>query len=669
MRGLLFFRVESAGQPFDEELRALLARDQENHRAAYHIENICVRIGAAEDSLSLGPETVWCVRTGAMGEIASVQTHMDYAQQLSTYLYGRIVKNDDSGCAAIFVSNGTAPAGTAAVQLSLIVSMRLCNLYPVRVHIFLLQDQFVHHDPAVARLMRQIGMSNAVRPIFYTAQYLLPWEDTDGARACSRQTVAALVKTMMMAKADPMMLKGVGQPRWVETAAIRRLESPVERITNVVFQYLSRKFDESVLSPAVDQPSAAAIPPKEARDCVRRLEGFVSEIERATLLPTVEDLMCIMPLKNPPAGAKPDDHISVDRAWDAIYSLYGHERGAELQKRLNPSLEELESQYRAFGASLAAELLRQVFQLARSSGQEFATLPHLVSQIGENLTRKRERPQAEESEPLTYDRGLLLSRERREAVSMARMRHFYLTTVHRAATQRLANRRQELRAQVMQDAVNQARQFIKNCMFRLDAEYQRRCSIYLNRQVETNCYDTDLNAAYEYWCSHEPAVEPVTARELYELVTEDVFRMQPEEGARKVCEGLVEQLHQRTRAAVDSIRVNIDSFFPELAFRAGLLAGQGCHTDLYASLLAYLSGQTTHSPLLYQDKAGSIISIQARALIFHVANADEFVSLAQRAGVEVVNDPYEKGVQLVVKYAGNALDDVLVVRGNAPAQA
>ena len=81
-----------------------------------------MRIGAAEDSLSLGPETVWCVRTGAMGEIASVQTHMDYAQQLSTYLYGRIVKNDDSGCAAIFVSNGTAPSGTAAVQLSLIVS-------------------------------------------------------------------------------------------------------------------------------------------------------------------------------------------------------------------------------------------------------------------------------------------------------------------------------------------------------------------------------------------------------------------------------------------------------------------------------------------------------------------------------------------------------------------
>ena len=72
---------------------------------------------------------------------------------------------------------------------------------------------------------------------------------------------------------------------------------------------------------------------------------------------------------------------------------------------------------------------------------------------------------------------------------------------------------------------------------------------------------------------------------------------------------------------------------------------------------------------MYQDKAGSIISIQARALIFHVANAGEFVSLAQRAGVEVVNDPYEKGVQLVVKYAGNALDDVLVVRGNAPAQA
>lgn len=664
MRGLLFFHVESAGHAFDDRIKTLLFADQKNHEAAYHVESVRVRTGAQEDSLQLGEETVWNIRTGAMGDIADIKTQVDLAHQLSNYLYGKIVKNGDTGCSAVFVSNGEAAVGTATVQISRLISMYLCTLYPVRIHIFLLQDQFVFRDTRVARLMKQVEMSNAVHPAFYTSQYMLPWEETDGARENSRQAFMALVKTMMMANADPMLLSGVGQPKWIETAAIRRLESPVERITNVVFRYLSAHFADSVLTPAVASESAAVIPPKEAKDCVRRLEGYVNEIERTTLLPTMQDLMCIMPLRNPNASGKLDDGISADKAWDMIFNIYGHEKGSELQHMLNPSLEELEEQYSRFGVSLAAELLRQVMQLARTSGQDFATIPHLIKQIGDSLTKQKEHSGAAAAEDLQYDHGLFMGKEKKEAIAMAKARHFYLSTVYRAASSRLSKKRKELRAEVMQDAVNQARQFIKNCIVILDNEYKAMVSKFLSRPVEQNCYDDHLNMAYDYWCSHSEAVEPITPSELYKLFTDEVFRMKAEDGARAICSALEEQILQRTMIAVDSIRVNIDSFFSELNFRTQLLQKQGMAGDLNNPLLTYLNGQVAHSPLLYKAKAGDNFGVQAKALIFHVAGADEFVSMAKNSGLTVVNDPYEKGVQQVVKYAGDSLDDVLVYSGN-----
>lgn len=664
MRGLLFFHVESAGQAFDDRIKTLLFADQKNHEAAYHIESVRVRIGAQEDSLQRGEEIVWNIRTGAMGDIADINKHVNLAYQLSTYLYGKIVEHGDSGCSAVFISNGEAPAGTATVQVSRLISMRLCVLYPVRIHILLLQDQFVHHDPRVARLMKQVEMSNAVQPSFYTSQYMLPWEDNGDTRENSRQTFMALVKTMMMAQADPMLLPGVGKPMWIETAAIRRLESPVERITNVVFKYLSEHFFKNVLAPAVAYDTTAVIPPKEVKDCVRRLEGYVNDIERSTLLPTLEDLMCIMPVRNPGSSGKLDDGISVDRAWDMIFNIYGHEKGSELQHMLNPSFEELEEQYDSFGPSLAAELLRQVMQLARTSGLDFAAVPHMIAQIGESLTKQKGQGSGFIGEEMQYEHGLFMGKEKKEAVAMAKARHFYLTTVYRAASDKLAKKRKELRAQVMQDAVNQAKLFIRNCIVLLDTEYKTMVSKYLARPVEQNCYDDHLNVAYDYWCSHTSAVQPVSAVEMYKLFTEEVFRMKAEDGAHTVCRGLEELILQSTMAAVDTIRVNIDSFFSELNFRASLLTNQGMNVDLNASLLNYLGGQITHSPLLYEEKAGGNFGIKAKALIFHVAGADAFVSMARNSGVTVVNDPYEKGVQMVVKYAGNALGDVLVYSGN-----
>lgn len=668
MKGLLLFALESAEHGFDSRIEEILTEDQNNHKAFYHIEKIRVRIGAEEDGLIVPKGAYkgcdWNVRTNKNGDMQDFETQNDLSYQLATLLYGRIIKNDDSACSAVFISNGDPKCSKSVIQLSLLISRHLCKLYPVKIHNFILQDQHTFKNPDVAKLMMQIVMSNQRKPTYFTAQYMLPWEDTEEVRENSRQTIIALIKTMMMTNADPMMLARVIQPMWIETATIRRLQSPIERIRNEIFKYITNDFSESILLPAINQDGAATVPPKEITDCVKRLENYVRQIERETLLPTMDDLMCIMPLKNPPALTKFETDLTPEMAWSAIEKIYASQDYDRLKRMLNPSLEELSNQYKELSKLLSSELLKQVIQLCKMSNQEFSTVPVLLKQIGDQLITMKERALGQETH-VEFDKGIFAFKEKREAIQMAKTRHLYLEKVYKAASRRLTENKKKFREEIMADAVSIAKQFLKNCLTRLNAEYKQMCSIYLSRPVEKNCYDHDLESAYEYWCRHTDAIDPFSPYDLYEFFTENVFQLSAEKAAQTVCEALSARLEKNTNDAVESIRVNIDSFFPELSFRSELLAKQGLNGDFNVSLLDYLNGQTTHSPLLYQERAGNPISIQAKALILHQeTGADEFSNLAENSGITVVNDPHEKGVQLVVKYAGNALDDVLVYKGN-----
>lgn len=672
MKGLLLFRVDSGNQAFDERLEALLKGEHKKYIAAYHLEDVHVCIGAGHDDFNKDTGE-WKIRTSSFGEVLNVGQAMAAAGKMATYLYGKINNNQDEGCSAVFISSGESAAGTAAIMAARMFSMQIQNLYPVRIHIMVLQDQYVHMDPAASRLMLMLAQSNAVRPVFYASQYLLPWEDEENTRESTRMTVASLVKAMMIGQSDPMMLKMAGSmPMWFETAAVYRLEAPVERITHRVFSYLSESFNTTVLQPVVQGSLTATEMPKGVQSCKRSLERYVDEIERTTLLPTMQDLLCIMPLRNPPVSGKLDPDMSVGDAWNMIFRIYGQEKGAELQKLLNPSLEEMDERYKYLGESLKSEMLRQVIELARSTEQDFSAVPMMLQQVGDSLTKEeKNKKNPEQGMEADFSRGLLLSREKKEAISMAKARHLCLSIVHKAAATRLNERRSKLRAQAMVDAVVNARQFVNNCFTRLNSEFQKMCSIYQTQPVEKNCFDNCLPEAYDYWCSQSQEVELIQKKEIFDFFSNEVFDLSPQEAAGVICGALKEELLKRTEAAMDSIRVHVESFFTELSFRDTLLKKQTLNRNLDQALMQYFRTMNISSPILYQDRTGKPIDIRARALIFDVAEANKFSSISAMG--MVVNDPHEKGVQLVVKYAGNALNDVLVYQhnpmgnGNAPA--
>lgn len=660
MRGLLLFTVAAANEDFDNRTIEMLSSDQINHKAVYHMERIHVRVGMPEDRLLTEGELCWEVRTNAYGEMLAPKNNVDVSACLSTYLFGKIVKNQDTACSAVFVSSGDPAAGVGLLQVSAIVSQQLSKLFPVRAHIIFLQNQYAHHESGVIRLMQRIKQFDSLTPALCSSLYMLPW-DNEETKASSRETILTLIKTMMAAQQDPMILPGISKPNWIETATVRRLNAPVECITNVVFKYLTDDFLHKVLNPALHPDGVPMMPAKDLQDCVRTLESFLSDVESKHMLPSFEELLCVMPERDPVPMRKLDEDISVERAWDAIYNIYGKSKGAELKSRLSPSIDELEDQYRQIGLQLSVELTRNVIALARGNDQG-VDVQQLVGQVGEKLLSRMKDHGAKLIELPKYDGTLLLSRNRKEAIRKAKQRHFYLWKVYVAAARKLSEERKRLRGEMVREAIRKTQQYLHDCLTQLEARYLKMCAIFLSRQVEHACYINQLDEAYKYWCAHTEAIRCPGADDLYDLFDDDVLRMDTESVADTLC-GRLEDLFKRcTEEAIDTIRVKIGSFFSELNFRSELLGLLGLTGNLNESLLDYLLKHPgNYSPLLCQKKAGEPMCIRAKALIFYSdGNASAFANLAAGNNIEVVNDPYEKGVQMIVKYAGEALEDVLV---------
>lgn len=666
MRGLVLFCVETQTGGIDQRLLDALNQDQSNHAAMYQIQEVRVRIHANQDRVSEDGKQ-WSVRTNGLGDLSDPKKDLEQARILSTSLFGMIHAQGNIDCNLALLSNGEPATATAAVQIAYLMEKELSKLCPTRIHLFLLQNQYVHNDPGTGRLMDWIRKSNGIQPKFFSSLYLFPWDNDEDTRDSTRMTITALVKATMMSEHDPMTVPSEGRSMWFETAVLHRLEAPVERVTNVVFRYISGKYRTEVLEKLLTREGQASLPPKEVRNCIQNLLGFMVKMEKDSqlALPDFEELLYIMPVCDPDPASGDDKDLSDGRAWDILYRIYGREQGERLNARLNPGLQTLKEQYDQMRRSLTMELLRSVIQLAE--GADSAFLPfQLLSQIGEALTKKLREERTAMPGEMEYDHSLFRS-EKKDAIAKARIRHHALRVAYCAAAKRMAEERKRLRDEMTRSAVSGAKQFLNDCLNCLNMLYEKRCAIYLDRQVEKHCYEDGLEDAYEHWCASSSAIRPIVARDMYDLFTEDVLRMNAETAAQTLCDELETLTMQRVQSAMETIRIRVSKFFSELELRSAQLERMGHKFNSSESLLAYLNKSAAMSPILYSPAAGDPIQIRARALVFYVSDLDNAVSFSNRArenDIAVINDVHETGVSMIVKYAGNGLENVLVYKNN-----
>jgi len=672
VRGIVLFTVETEDAPFAPEILQRLAQAQSSRRTICHLERVRVVIGAQASGLSFeGGEALWRVPTDSMGEPGDAQAIGTQAMQLVTRLYARVCDCQDTTCDVVFLSADSV-CNTASLRLAEVVQRRFVALFSIKVHMMLLQDQLTPFgDARTWHMLQAIRQVNQAPVRFYSSLYMLPWEAGKRENTCA--TIEALVLVMVIARENPMLVHQPGvNPTWIGTAAVAHLEAPVNEITRQIFQFLVNRFLRDVLEPAV-QPGEPALEGATGVDAKARiLRDMIGDMGRSHRLMPLVDLYGIMPVHDPTTLLSEKEEMPrPEAAWREIYRIYGDETGNRLKAQLNPNIEQMEAQYADMGKAVTDGLLKQSIALATERNLGFDRLPAVMFALGQRFLADEEKVPAGQMDDPDYRRGPFLSKPVRAAVDIARTRGMYLRSVYNDVRKTYNQRHREVRQRTVERAVANARRYVGDVMVSLANRFRQRCDIQLEQMPSGNFYAVRLAEVYTEWCVRQGEdLKTVTAGDLYAMFTDEILAMPPERAAEALCDELIDRFNRCTQAAVDRIRIHIGQFFKEISFRASLLPSIGVSEDLISQLIDYMDRQITVVPMLFES-AGDIAirEPKARAFIFHEVGGDssyEFGQCARERGINVINDPFESGVKMVVKYANAALDHLLLYLNNQP---
>lgn len=670
MKTLLLFEIESSRKAFDADIFSMLKEEQTLHKALYRMDVVRVLLG--ERSSFSAEHLTWEVRADGSGDPKELG---DCAAQLVTELFSRITaaangaKSGPDGCEMVLISSGDSDTNMAVLQLGRIVTARLLKYVSVNTHLILLQNQKLYKDEKTAKLLKAIRRCNSETTPFYSTLYMFPWEAD--RQKNTRRTISALVKTAVLGGGHA--LSSVGMPRnseWIETSAVTRLTPPVAQIKHKVFKYLAGEFNKNVLDPALSGESGMNTYTNDIQDCVQEIRNTLEALEKRNGLPPIEELYMIMPMKNPTRWVSERDSIPVGRAWEIIFSIYGEKSGRELYERMYPDMDKLRAEYASQRANITVLLLRKVLEVgskrtARGVDCGFEVLPTIVDSIKLKVLEKLKRRGRRTSAPQRY--SLALTSRQRSAVNAARTRHTLLNIVYDNAVSIFGDAREQMREKMFCDAAEDAKVFLSACMLGLRSEFDQMCSQHDFNLPQQEYFGYRLDEAYDYWCRQSIA-DKVGLSEMYECFTEDVLRMPYDAAACSICDRLEAMIEKRTQNCTNNIRAHLGSFFAELKFRAGLLlSASGKPDDLNSQLLQHLQEQLASPPLMHMVTIQPTLQAVSRMFIIHLSSSSkDFADLVTTArnGAGILNDPYEDGVQMIVKYAGNAIGDLAVTRNN-----
>ena len=673
VRGLLVFTVERIDRPLSYDFMDALRRQENDHRMMYHMEHVRVLTGTAAQRFGDGSGDAWRLDTDAMGDVSDADSIARQVRQMVSRLYATVHDAHDDKCDLVFAGEGGACA-TTALTLARMVREELQKYFPrLFTHVMILQDQLTSYaDAAVSHMTARIQACNPLR--FYQTIYLLPWEEDK--RRGTAETICALIKAMMMSEEDPM-IRGPQDENWIETAALVKLEAPVNEITRIIFQYMTDDFIGKVILPLAERQS----PPEGVKGVEERIRGIKERVEaiaRAHRLPPLEAFFEIMPRQDPPLllGEKDDPPVG-DAAWCAVEQMYGAAQADQFKKWLNQAGDrnQIQEQYREMEEEVTLSLLREAFSMAGDGVMDLAQVRNCVSAIGCRLGEMCGRISLSDSVDLTFRRpAFFSSRDVKDAVRIARTRETILQSVYKEAHGRLASLHREMRGRAIERAADNASQYVGDCLAILASRFSQERDIRLSQMPTGHHFDSRLRDIYTQWCKdHAGDLKQVTATALCACFTPDVLRSAPNDAVSAVIGRLMDMFIRYANEAVDSLRVHISQFFKEIDFRTRHLETIGASDDLVQQLRDHMMQDRSGAIPILLDTEGERImrAPAARAFVFHRPGCDsarrfgELISSEPERNTAIISDPCETGVQMVVKYAGSALNHTLFYINNA----
>lgn len=664
MKSVVLLLFETDQQLFDRDLSRLLAAEQDRHKSMYRVDTVYVQPNDYENELNTGDLT-WRVKVDSNGVPEQDSLLEMHSAQLTTKLYSNMMEHTPDSCEFVIITNGDALTGIAAMHIGEMITRKLMRSCAVNTHIMLLQDQEAFQDARVAMLFETIKRFNLQNPHYYSDIFLMPWEAQ--RRTSTRKTINALIKTMSMSSANSYsksnMLYG---EQWIETAAVARLSSPSRQIRRMLFTHLTTDFDKLVLEPALTPSDEMRAGARDLQNTVREIVNTISDMERKNGLPPLEELYMIMPERDPTVFLSIKDAPRPDVAWGNIQRLYSDSAYRYLQARMNPDTDSLVREYDDQQRAISVLLVQKVLEIGEKRGSGFDELPTLVDNLKQQVLTRLETLGVSRDENDNYN--MAISSRKRNAINVARTRHVLLSVVYEEARRNFGSKRAELRSRMFKSAAETAKRYISDCIISLKKEFGKMCGIKSAEVMEREYYSHRLDDAYTYWCRHS-AGEQVGLAELYECFSEEVCRMSYDEAAQDVCRQLEDLFEKRTDAAMDHIRVRVQDFFSELKFRSDLLEQYGHSSDMNAELLEYLNSQLETPPLMRVAISDADRQLKSSSRTFVIQRSDESADFANQVeetlnNAGILYDPYENGVQMIVRYSGNALENLIVYQNN-----
>ena len=671
MKGLYVFTVEQGDRPMDGRLPERIESEQKKRGALYHLH--VTRIRLTNDYTERQDDNwEWLLAAGEDGSLLDPDSAEELIHRGATKVLAEAGGRGEDLLELVYIACDSRSA-IAMINIASLMARRSAGMFNSRSHLIVMIDQLnAYRDRGVARLMGFLEKISGETPRFYTSLYLLPWEDDKRERTIS--VVDALTKAAVIGARNPMLTQPAGphSPMWLETAALVRLEAPMARIKRIVFEYIADTFYTETLAPALNETGdyphgLSARSDEKSREIIRQFAEEAGQL----VLPPLTRLFEIMPVRNPKSDRKSDGNMLPDDAWQHIRALYADEQYDELHAMLDTDRDAIFARYGALQSETARQLVcaaRDVAQEGRVNLRQFRLICQAMAKtVKEAKTRASAVMPEDEPE---YPRFTLFDRgETRDARAVARFRQACLKAVYRAAVESYRTDHRDARNAALTGAAGAADQYLRDFSSSLISAFEQARDRQLAGMARENIYDYRLKEAYEAWCAGRREEITIPPSAMYEAMSDAPENLKPGEAAAFVSDRLIDRCWKAAEAAVESIRSSIRSFFGEISFRADELRRHG-HGDvnMNGELLEYLLAQSA-SPGLMVSIGGEtyLKKPAAQAFIFRESAQDgsgDFADLARGRNINVITDLYEGGVNMLVKYEGNFLDQTVVYRNN-----
>lgn len=653
MATLLFVSVDAEYENDMNMVKDALITQARSWPSSLNLMTLAVTPAVSGEYAPVVPQEGRC--TVSVDEYGGIHSEQSVEKDLQAYINRVVIEGNAQAGGSITVV-GVAPAndigGRTVLLMCDILSDCIRRICEVRVNIFLLLEQAVRELDRMRYSLSEVMRYNKKQVFGHI--YLLPW-DNDRIK---QESVSSIVCACRAALVTPSATEQ--RDMTVETVTARRLSPPDKYIRDFFYrklcaQFYEENFDEDFRSSAGRAEGNAADRYNQAlTETRRKLAACAARLR----LPPLSAIMAVMPVSDAYSTREIDD---AGTPADRVLKLYGERNGRAIIEMIETDHASILSELSALSRTLYTGAINLILLNAERKGIRFAGIVDEDVRLSPEELMPNRRAYGDDGGAKRWSASIVGSKY----VALARYKHELLGGMYQAACKRNDDQVAHQMRQAIGNALNGAYAFIGRLGKRIAQDMRALATAPLEN--DGSCFVDGVEEAYGHWWR----VNPGTVRGgdgILKYLRDTAMLAEEGVDAEGIAESAVskirEELDRRLSEITLSVQDRIGELFTEIEFRSALLADAGRPRDLYMRMRDELAGAMRHGILVYSAAGVKNISPQRCVFIIRdVSHAEPFIKIMKGDyTAEVVPDPAEQGIMMLVEYSGEVMDWLAVVK-------